>query len=51
MYSVISQSVRTMYAMPTAQAVAFGSLKLMFTDLFDYRLNDAGSGGDYDLGF
>jgi hypothetical protein len=32
--------------MPTADPVALGSLKLIFTDTFDYRWNDSGSGGN-----
>lgn len=51
MSSVVSQSVRTIHAMPTAEPITFGSLKLIFTDLFDYRWNDSGSGGDYDGAF
>lgn len=51
MSSVISQSIRTIHAMPTAEPVTFGSLKLIFTDLFDYRWNDSGSGGNYDGAF
>lgn len=34
-----------------AAPVTFGGLKLTFTDIFDYRWTDAGSGGDYDVGF
>lgn len=51
MSSVILQSVQTTHAVQTTESVTFGSLKLMFTDIFDYRWNDAGSGGDYDVGF
>lgn len=51
MTSVISQAIRTVPALPTAEAVTFGALKLMFTDIFDYRWSDIGSGGDYDVGF
>ena len=51
MSSVILQSVQTTHAVQTTEPVTFGSLKLMFTDIFDYRWNDAGSGGDYDVGF
>ena len=37
---VILQAIRTVPAMPTAEPVALGSLKLIFTDTFDYRWND-----------
>lgn len=48
----MSEAVMTMKTgRRLAAPVTFGGLKLAFTDTFDYRWSDAGSGGEYDVGF